>query len=105
MEIEIRAFATFREAVGARTIRRDVPAGATVGDLLRALEREYADLEGTLLDTDGDVRRSVTVLRNGETVARLEGATTPLREGDRVALSLPVTGGGTTEAGPTGPAR
>ncbi|MFB6192112.1 MAG: ubiquitin-like small modifier protein 1 [Haloarculaceae archaeon] len=93
MEVEVRLFATFREAVGERAIRREVGEGATVGDLLRGLEREYADLDGTLLDADGSVRASITVLRNGENVARSDGTGTALRDGDRVALSLPVTGG------------
>jgi len=93
MEVEIRPFATFRDAVGERTIRRTLDEGATVGDLLRSLEREYPALSGSLLDRDGDLRSSVTVLRNGESVARLDGTGTPLRAGDRVALSLPVTGG------------
>lgn len=99
MEVEIRAFATFRDAIGERTIRREVPADATVGDLLRALEGEFPDLAGALLDADGDLPSSVTVLHNGEPVARLDGLATPLAEGDRVALSLPVTGGAAAGTG------
>lgn len=93
MEVEVRLFATLREAVGARTIRHEVAEAATVGDLLRELEAEHADLEGELLDSDGSIRSSITVLHNGAPVSRPDGTGIPLRAGDRVALSLPVTGG------------
>ena len=92
MEIELRFFATVREAVGARTTARTVDSGATVRDVLAGLETEYPSLDGTLL-TDGAVAGSVTVLRNGRNVANLAGAETPLSDGDSLSVTPPVSGG------------
>jgi len=92
MPVELRYFATVREAVGQRTETRDLPAGTTVRDVLAALEDEHPDLDGRLLDGEG-VADSVTVLRNGTHVTHLDGVDTPVSDGDRLAVTPPVTGG------------
>jgi sulfur-carrier protein len=93
MEIELRYFATVREAVGERTETREFSPGTTVGDVLAALEAEYPALDGRLLADDGTVARSVTVLRNGTNVAHFEGGETELAPGDALSITPPVTGG------------
>ena len=40
--------------------------GATVGDLLRALEQTYPALAGWILDERGQVRRHINIYVNGE---------------------------------------
>ena len=40
--------------------------GATVGDLLRGLERAHPALAGWILDERGEVRRHINVYVNGE---------------------------------------
>lgn len=92
MEIELRAFATVRDAVGAKSLRREYDQGATVGDVLCDLEETYPGLEGRLLDADG-ICEHVTVLVNGRNVAGEAGVETVLEDGDRVGISPPVTGG------------
>jgi len=92
MPVELRYFASVREAVGQRTETRDLPAGTTVRDVLAALEDEHPDLDGRLLDDEG-VADSVTVLRNGTHVTHLDGVDTAVADGDRLAVTPPVTGG------------
>ena len=92
MTVELRFFATVREAVGASTLTREFPSGTTVRKALETLESEYPDLEGVLLDDD-DVAASVTVMCNGVHVANLDGPATTLSDGDRVSITPPVTGG------------
>lgn len=92
----MRFFATFRAAVGQKTVEREVPDGATVGEVLAILESEYEDLEGQLLDDDGAVRERLSVLRNGREVVHLQGAETPLEEGDTLSVFPPVAGGDAT---------
>jgi molybdopterin synthase sulfur carrier subunit len=92
MNVELRFFATVREAVGASTLTREFPADTTVGEALATLESAYPDLDGVLLD-DGDVAASVTVMRNGVHVDNLDGPTTTLSDGDRLSITPPVTGG------------
>ncbi|WP_049926461.1 ubiquitin-like small modifier protein 1 [Halopiger goleimassiliensis] len=92
MEIDLRFFATFRDAVGEKERTRTVGDDATVGDLLAALEDEYDGLEGRLLE-DGAIAPQLSVLKNGRDVTHLNGPETTLEEGDVVSVFPPVAGG------------
>ena len=92
MEVELRFFATVREAVGKRTTTRTVEQGATVRDVLAGLEADYPSLDGTLLE-DGEVAGGITVLHNGTNVTNQTGSATELADGDALSITLPVTGG------------
>jgi len=92
MDVQLKFFATFREAVGSKFLDREVEAGATVGDLLEGLERDYEGLAGELL-VDGDLRPQINVLRNGREVLHQQGVDTPIEDGDTVAVFPPVAGG------------
>jgi molybdopterin synthase sulfur carrier subunit len=94
MELELRFFATFRAAVGQKTIHRGFPDGATVGDVLAALEEEFEGLAGELID-DGEIRDQLSVLKNGREVLHMEGIDTVMEDGDRLSVFPPVAGGGT----------
>lgn len=93
MELELRFFATFRSAVGSKTISREFDDGATVGDVLRALEAEYDGLEGQILDDEGDILPQLSVLKNGREVVHLDGTATALDDGDTMSVFPPVAGG------------
>lgn len=93
MNLELRFFATFREAVGQKTVHREYPEGSTVGDVLADLEAEYPDLEGNLLDDDGQIRPQLSILKNGKDVVHMEGVQTDLADGDTLSVFPPVAGG------------
>lgn len=93
ISLEYRFFATFREAVGGKSIERDLPAGATVGDALAEVEAEFPELAGDVLDEDGEIRPHLSVLKNGREVVHLEGPETRLEDGDRLSVFPPVAGG------------
>jgi molybdopterin synthase sulfur carrier subunit len=63
--------------------------GATVVELLRALERCHPDVEGWILDERGAVRRHINVFVNGER----GGAASAVQAGDRVEVLPAITGG------------
>ncbi len=67
--------------------------GATVVDLLRALEDEHPALGGWILDERGLIRRHINVFVNGER-GREATAVAP---GDRIEV-LPAISGGTIAA-------
>lgn len=92
MELELRFFATFREAAGGKTVHREFDDGATTGDVLRELEAEYEGMDGRLI-VDGDLAPQINVLKNGREVLHLEGLDTPLEDGDRLSVFPPVAGG------------
>jgi len=92
MELTLKFFATFREAVGSKTVDREFADASTVGEVLAALEAEYEDLGGDLL-VDGDLRPQINVLLNGREVLHMEGVDTAVSDGDTVAVFPPVAGG------------
>lgn len=92
MDIELRSFATYREAIGEKTIERSYDEGTTVGDVLADLESEFDGLEGRLLE-DGEIRPQLSILKNGRDVTHAQGTDTPLEPGDTVSLFPPVAGG------------
>ncbi|QLG27741.1 MoaD/ThiS family protein [Halorarum halophilum] len=92
MQLTLKFFATFREAVGSKFAEREVPEGATVGDVLTELEAEYEGLAGELIE-DGDLRPQINVLLDGREVLHMEGIDTTLSDGDTLAIFPPVAGG------------
>ena len=92
MNLELKFFATFRQAVGQKIIEREYDGDLTVGDLLSELEAEFGDLEGRLLE-NGDLRPQINVLLNGREVLHMEGIDTTLSDGDTVSVFPPVAGG------------
>lgn len=92
MELELRFFATFREAAGGKTVVREFADGSDVGDVLRELEAEYGGLDGRLIE-DGGLAPQINVLKNGREVLHLDGLDTPMAEGDRLSVFPPVAGG------------
>ena len=91
MEIEIRSFASFREALGQKTLSRTASDGATVGDVLRELAEEHPDLE--VFEADGTPREYITVMKNGKDVVHMDGMETGLDDGDTISAFPPVAGG------------
>ncbi|WP_306056306.1 ubiquitin-like small modifier protein 1 [Natronococcus wangiae] len=92
MELDLRFFATFRDAIGEKERTQAFDDDATVGDVLASLEDEYDDLEGRLLE-DGAIRPQLSVLKNGRDVVHMAGPETGLEEGDTLSVFPPVAGG------------
>ncbi|MFB6068791.1 MAG: ubiquitin-like small modifier protein 1 [Halobacterium sp.] len=92
MQVELKFFATFREAVGGKLLEREFEAETTVGEILAALEAEFDGLEGQLL-VDGDLKPQINVLKNGREVLHMEGTETSVDDGDTLAIFPPVAGG------------
>lgn len=81
MTVVVLAFARIREIVGAGSLERDLPDGATAGDAWSDLAREFPDL--------ASLRTSTRLARGG----KLVDATAILHDRDELAL-LPPFGGG-----------
>jgi MoaE-MoaD fusion protein len=81
VRVRVRLFAIQRELAGTREVPLDLPEGATVDDAWTALVRIHPGL--------APGRASVRFARNG---AYAE-ASTPLADGDEVAMIPPVSGG------------
>jgi molybdopterin converting factor small subunit len=68
--------------------RLEVP-GATVRDVLRALERAHPPIVGWILDEQGRIRRHVNVFLNGERASEAAG----VRDADLLQVLPSISGG------------
>lgn len=91
MELELRFFANFREAVGQKSVYREYAGDCRVGDVLHDLEDEYPEME--LFAEDGSIREYISILKNGRDVTHEDGLETALDDGDTVSIFPPVAGG------------
>lgn len=89
MALELRFFATFREAVGQKVLECDYPEGTTVDDVLSDLAEEY---DMNLFEGD-ELRAQLSIMKNGKDVVHLDGLETPLDDGDTLSVFPPVAGG------------
>jgi molybdopterin synthase sulfur carrier subunit len=67
--------------------------GASVGELLQNLRREYPRLYGCLCDETGAIRRHIHLFVNDEFIGNRQGVATPLQRGDVVSVFQAVSGG------------
>lgn len=91
--LDVKLFATLRDAAGRKTVALSYPAPVTLGTVLADLEAECPGLDGVVLADDGDLRSTVSVVLNGRHVSHLDGVDTSLADGDTLALMPPVSGG------------
>jgi len=67
--------------------------GATVGEVLAALEAAHPGFQTRLFDDDGQLRRFVNVFVADEDVRFLDGLGTPVDDGKTVSIIPAVAGG------------
>jgi molybdopterin converting factor subunit 1 len=83
VQVNVRLFASYREAAGVGHLQLNLPPGSTVKDAIAEIARRHP------LITEG---RRVVIAKNRNYVTADE----PLADGDEVALIPPVSGGATT---------
>jgi molybdopterin/thiamine biosynthesis adenylyltransferase/rhodanese-related sulfurtransferase/molybdopterin converting factor small subunit len=74
--------------------------GATVGEVLKSLTTEYADLRRHLYTDEGKLRSFVNVYVNDDDIRYLNKEATPLKEGDTVSIVPSIAGGSASVAAP-----
>ena len=77
--------------------------GSTVGEVLRSLTSEYADLRRHLYNDEGKLRSFVNVYVNDEDIRYLNKEATPLNDGDTVSIVPSIAGGSAGVAAPPAP--
>jgi molybdopterin synthase catalytic subunit len=81
VRVTVRLFARLRDVAGASELARDLPSGATIGDVWRQLAQEFPELVG--------YERSISSAINAE-YTRMDQV---VGEGDEIAFLPPVSGG------------
>ena len=91
MSVTVRVPTTLRTLTGgAPTVDVD---GATLADVLEALEGAHPGFRDRLLDDDGRLRRFVNVFVADDDVRFLDGLATPVPDGETVSIVPAVAGG------------
>lgn len=67
--------------------------GATVGEVLDAMEHQFPGLGERIREPNGQIRRFVNVFLNGESVRDLDGISTSVAPGDELGI-IPAMAGG-----------
>ncbi|MGH9592250.1 MAG: MoaD/ThiS family protein [Bryobacteraceae bacterium] len=81
----LRAFVGKRDSVELKA--------ATIGEALRSLTTEFADLRKHLYTDDGRIRSFVNVYLNDEDIRYLEKENTPIKDGDTISIVPSIAGG------------
>ena len=67
--------------------------GATIGEVLKNLDKTHPGIGGRLFDDKGGLRRYVNVFHNDEDVRYLQELDTPVGDKDRIAIVPAIAGG------------
>ncbi|QLD87511.1 MoaD/ThiS family protein [Natronomonas salina] len=94
MRVEFEFYGTLREAVGEKTVSREIESGTTALEATRAVADEHEKVGSLLFRSNGEVRPNVTVSVNGDPVLD-ESGDVALEEGDELVLAPGVSGGST----------
>ena len=68
-------------------------AGATVGEVIAALENDYPGIKTRICDDSGQVRRFVNIFVNDEDIRFLQNLDTPTGDKDEVSVVPAIAGG------------
>jgi len=68
-------------------------AGATVREILSALEQQFPGLGPKLVDEKGAVRRYVNIFVDDEDIRFLQGADTPVTPSNKISVIPAIAGG------------
>lgn len=68
-------------------------AGATVGEVLRNLEKLHPGIGARLFDERGAVRRYVNIFHNDEDIRFMQELDTPTADADRLTIIPAIAGG------------
>ena len=91
MAVKVRVPTTLRTLTGGKS---EVEVeGATLGEVVEALEGAHPGFKDRLLDDEGKLRRFVNVFVADDDVRFLEGLDTKVPEGETVSIVPAVAGG------------
>ncbi|MFA6226119.1 MAG: ubiquitin-like small modifier protein 1 [Methanoregula sp.] len=92
MTVKIRFFARFRELLGTDIVT-DVAPGTMFTSLILIIARKNPAGYAAIFDENGMFHEFVILMKNGRRIELTDAATTPIADGDEIAVFPPVAGG------------
>lgn len=92
MHVRCHFFGSLREAVGEKTVEREVAPETTVDTLLVTVVNDYPELEELLFENE-ELRESITITRNAKHINYMDGSDTGLEADDDIRVTPSIQGG------------
>ncbi len=91
MSVTVRIPTPLRTVTGGQSTAE--VEGATVDEVIKALDAAHPGIGERVLDAGGKVRRFINVFVDDEDIRFAQGLNTPVREGSNVSIIPAVAGG------------
>lgn len=91
MSVTVRVPTTLRTLTGGES--EVAVDGATVGDVLTALDAAHPGFKDKIMDDEGNLRRFVNVFVADDDVRFMDGLATPVPDGETLSIIPAVAGG------------
>ena len=91
--MQVKLYASLRQAAGIKMMELDFQPGRTIRDVLLELTERYPVLGKLVWKGPGELSELVHVFINGENIRHLTGLDTELTTNDHVDIFPPLVGG------------
>lgn len=91
--MQVKLYASLRQAAGTKMMDIDVHQGTTIGDVLAEVTRRYPVLVKFIWKNQGELSELAHVFINGVNIHHLSNLETPLKPEDHVDIFPPLVGG------------
>ena len=93
-KVKVQSFAEIRDALGQDEIEVEVPDGSSIKDVFNKMLEIYGNsFEKQIWNTLTGKMEPFLVMLNGKTYSSLHDFDTKVKDGDEIAILLPVVGG------------
>jgi sulfur-carrier protein len=92
--MQVKLYASLRQAAGIKMLEVDVQSGTTVRDVLTEITCKHPVLEKFIWTEQGELSEHAHVFINGENISHLAGLATEIKSEDHLDIFPPVVGGG-----------
>jgi len=91
--MQVKLYASLRQAAGIKMMDVDVHSGTTIHDVLDEVTQRYPVLVKSIWKDQGELSEFVHIFLNGENIHHLAGLDSALKPEDHVDIFPPLVGG------------
>jgi molybdopterin synthase sulfur carrier subunit len=91
--MQVKFYASLRQAAGTKMMQAEVHQGTTMREVLTEVTQRYPVLDKFIWKEPGELSELAHVFVNGENVRHLAGLDTLLKQEDKVDIFPPLVGG------------